>query len=142
MAFQRLLSHPRAMPMTDSVVIPLDGSYDRNILGMGAPPTACSVFVRYLCDMVKNGLMSPEQGIYKLTGLPAHMMGLADRGILKEGAFADIALLNWDALSYRADFLNPILLPSGIEHVIVNGVFAVRDGTLTGQSAGRVLTDQ
>jgi N-acyl-D-aspartate/D-glutamate deacylase len=142
MAFQRLLSHPRAMPMTDSIVVPLDGSYDRNILGMGSPPTACSVFVRYLCDMVKTGLLSPEQGVYKLTGLPAQMMGLADRGILKEGAFADIVVLNWDALSYRTDFLNPILLPSGIEHVIVNGVFAVRDGTLTGQSAGCVLTGQ
>jgi N-acyl-D-aspartate/D-glutamate deacylase len=142
MAFRRLLSHPHAMPMTDSVVIPLDEPYDRNVLGMGSPPTACSVFVRYLCDMVKDGPLSPEQGIYRLTGLPAQMMGLADRGTLREGAFADLVLLDWDALSYRTDFLNPTLLPSGVEHVLVNGVFAVRSGRLTGQASGRVLIAQ
>jgi N-acyl-D-aspartate/D-glutamate deacylase len=140
MAFRRLLSHPHAMPMSDSVVIPLDESYDRNILGMGSPPTACSIFVRYLCDMIKEGPLSQEEGIYRLTGLPAHMMGLTDRGTLREGAFADIVLLDWDALSYRTDFLNPTLLPSGVEYVLVNGVCAVHGGKLTGQPAGRVLS--
>jgi N-acyl-D-aspartate/D-glutamate deacylase len=139
MAFQRLLSHPHAMPMSDSVVIPLDEPYERNILGMGAPPTACSIFVRYLCDMVKEGPLSPQEGIHRLTGLPARVMGLTDRGTLREGAFADIVLLDWEALSYRTDFLNPTLLPSGVEYVFVNGVCAVRGGKLTKQPAGRVL---
>ena len=80
-----------------------------------------------------------EEAIHKLTGLPAAAIGLADRGLLKRGHRADIAVFDPSLFGDRATMFEPNQVAVGMVHVIVNGVVAMRDGALTGERSGRVL---
>ena len=86
------------------------------------------------------GLFSLENAVHKMTGLTAHNFGLADRGVLKEGAFADLTLFDEETVDAAATYENPIALSHGIEAVIVNGEVVWRDGHATGARPGRVLS--
>ena len=74
-----------------------------------------------------------------MTGLTARTFGLADRGVLREGAFADITLFDPATVDEAATFENPIALSKGIDTVLVNGAVAWQDGKATGARPGRVL---
>jgi N-acyl-D-amino-acid deacylase len=87
----------------------------------------------------KLGLFPLETAIHKMTGLTARNFGLAGRGVIKEGAFADLTLLNAGTVDERASFARPIALSAGIETVLVNGSMVWRDGKPSGQRPGRVL---
>jgi N-acyl-D-amino-acid deacylase len=91
---------------------------------------------RYVRD---EGLMSLPEALRKMTSLPAWRLGLLDRGVLREGAFADITVFNPETVIDRSTFEQPRQFPEGIEHVFVNGVHAVRDSRETGNLAGRAL---
>jgi N-acyl-D-amino-acid deacylase len=80
-----------------------------------------------------------ETAVYKMTGLTAKSFGLADRGVLREGAFADIAIFDAGAVDEAATFARPIQPARGIETVIVNGAVVWNDGKPTGARPGRVL---
>jgi N-acyl-D-amino-acid deacylase len=77
--------------------------------------------------------------IWKMTGLPAQRFGIKDRGRLGKGLAADLVVLDPDLVNDLATFEEPLLAPSGVDTVIVNGVPVVRDGVLTGERPGRVL---
>jgi N-acyl-D-amino-acid deacylase len=85
------------------------------------------------------GLFPLETAIYKMTGLTAKNFGLKDRGVLKEGAYADLALFDADTVGEAATYEAPIAPAHGIEAVIVNGAIVWRDGGSTGARPGRVL---
>jgi N-acyl-D-amino-acid deacylase len=85
-------------------------------------------------------LLSPEFVIRSYTGLAADFYRLPDRGYLREGYIADIAILDPDRYRDRATFEQPKLYTEGVEYVMVNGRFAVRDGETTGVLAGMPLT--
>ena len=89
--------------------------------------------------MREHKLMSLETAIHKMTGMPAKRLGLRDRGVLREGAFADIVIFGPLTVRDQATFTNPHQYPLGIETVIVNGAIAVDGGTSTGIRVGRVL---
>jgi len=74
-----------------------------------------------------------------MTGLAADFLRLSDRGYLREGQVADIAVLDPRQIEDRATFENPRLRSRGTVHVLVNGVFAVRAGELTGALAGKPI---
>jgi N-acyl-D-amino-acid deacylase len=74
-----------------------------------------------------------------MTGLTAETFGLKDRGVLREGAFADMVLFDPLAIGEGADFSNPIAPSTGIHSVFVNGQAVWRDGESTGARPGRVL---
>jgi N-acyl-D-aspartate/D-glutamate deacylase len=84
-------------------------------------------------------LMTPEAAIHKLTGLPASILGLSDRGAIRVGARADLAVFDETCFGERGTTFEPNQLAAGMRHVIVNGVPTVRNGVLTGQRAGEVL---
>ncbi len=84
-------------------------------------------------------LLSPEEAVHRLTGQPAERIGLTDRGVLREGARADVAVFDPRAFAERGTVFEPNLLAEGMRHVIVNGVPTLRDGVLTGERAGMVL---
>lgn len=86
------------------------------------------------------GLFSLETAVHKMTGLTAHNFGLTDRGVLKEGAFADLTLFDEETVDAAATYENPIALSHGIAAVIVNGEVVWRDGRATGTRPGRVLS--
>jgi len=137
----RLVQHPRYMPMTDTVAFPIDSDKRLNLLGYGNPPLAYTTFIRYLVNLCRDsGLITPEDAIRRITSLPADIMELSDRGRIQEGLQADLVLLDWDHLGYEIDYNNPSLPPKGIHYVFVNGVPALKDGQLTYAATGRVLT--
>ncbi|MBI4184113.1 MAG: amidohydrolase family protein [Proteobacteria bacterium] len=82
---------------------------------------------------------TPEEGIHMLTARAAGRIGLADRGEIRAGAFADLAVFDAEAFGERATTFEPNLPCRGMRHVVVNGVVTLRDGALTGRRAGAVL---
>jgi N-acyl-D-amino-acid deacylase len=84
-------------------------------------------------------LLTPEDAVHRLTGQPAERIGLTDRGVLREGARADVAVFDPGVFAERGTVFEPNLLADGMRHVVVNGVQTLRDGDLTGERAGMVL---
>jgi len=80
-----------------------------------------------------------ETAVYKMTGLTAKSFGLEGRGVLREGAFADLAIFDAASVDEAASFARPIQPAKGIETVIVNGAVVWKEGKPTGARPGRVL---
>jgi N-acyl-D-amino-acid deacylase len=74
-----------------------------------------------------------------MTGMPARRLGLRDRGVIREGARADLVVFDARRVIDVATFEDPHRYPAGIEHVIVNGRLVIKDGEHTGSLPGRVL---
>jgi len=87
----------------------------------------------------KLNLFPLETAVYKMTGLTARTFGLRDRGVLKEGAYADIVVFDAETVDEAATFARPIQPAKGIDSVVVNGALAWRRGQDTGARAGKVL---
>jgi N-acyl-D-amino-acid deacylase len=103
-------------------------------------PRRYGCFPHYLAQYVKkSGDLSFEDAVRRITTLPASRMGLTDRGLVRVGAWADLCVLDLEALEDKADFTNINVPPSGIDHVLVNGVFVVRERRQTGARPGMVL---
>ncbi|WP_414474826.1 N-acyl-D-amino-acid deacylase family protein [Microvirga sp. M2] len=90
----------------------------------------------------KRGLFSLEAAIHKMTGLTARNFGLPDRGIIREGAFADLVILNPETVDEVATYDRPIAASRGIETVLVNGKIVWHEGKPSGERPGRVLRRQ
>ena len=101
--------------------------------GAGTFPRVLGVYVRE-----KHWLTLPE-AIRKMTSLPAQRLGWKDRGVIREGAFADFVLFNPDTIIDRASYANPAALPAGIEKVFVNGVLVWDNGKPTSARPGFFL---
>jgi N-acyl-D-aspartate/D-glutamate deacylase len=84
-------------------------------------------------------LLKPEAAIHKLSGQPATRLGLRDRGVLRQGARADVVVLDPSTYGERGTTFEPNQLSAGVDHVVVNGIPALREGRLTGERAGTVL---
>jgi N-acyl-D-amino-acid deacylase len=103
-------------------------------------PRLWGTFPRVLGHYSRNLNLFPlETAVYKMTGLTAKTFGLKDRGVLKEGAFADVAIFDAGAVDEAATFSKPIQPAKGIETVIVNGQIVWRDGNPTGARPGKIL---
>lgn len=103
-------------------------------------PSVCGWAARFLRRYVRDmKLMTLEEGVRRLTGLPAARLGVKNRGIIAKGRFADIAVFSRETLRDRSTVKNPGRHPAGIRHVLVNGQFAVRDGKRTKVNNGRVI---
>ncbi len=81
----------------------------------------------------------PEQAITKLTALPARRLGLARRGILQKGNYADIVIFDQKLFRDRATHRNPFRYPAGMEWVLINGKPVVENGQAIGIRAGKAL---
>jgi N-acyl-D-amino-acid deacylase len=103
-------------------------------------PRAYGNFARVLGKCVREEkLMSLEAAIRKLTSLPAGNLGLAHRGLLREGYFADVVVLDPKTIADRATYAKPHQYAVGVTHVFVNGVQVLKDGKHTGAKPGRAL---
>jgi N-acyl-D-amino-acid deacylase len=91
---------------------------------------------------LRQDVMSLAAAIRSCSGLPAEILGLADRGLIEPGMVADIAIFDPAELLDRATFDAPYLPPTGMKYVLVNGEAALFDGQLTGVLAGRSLRKQ
>jgi N-acyl-D-aspartate/D-glutamate deacylase len=111
------------------------------ILDAGRPhPRTYGSTARVLGTFVRErGTLRLETAVAKLTSVPAARLGLRDRGVLREGAFADVVVVDAATVADEASYEAPSRYPSGIDHVVVNGRLAVEDGEETGDLPGRLL---
>jgi N-acyl-D-amino-acid deacylase len=128
-------THPLCMPGSDATTLAPDGPLAGSVFH-GAY-TWASWFWRALVRDWK--LLRPEQAVNRLTGLPASILGITDRGVIKVGAHADIAVFDPNEFGERGTTFEPNQLASGMRHVLVNGIPTLRDGARTGDRAGTVL---
>jgi dihydroorotase/N-acyl-D-amino-acid deacylase len=101
--------------------------------GWGSYPRILSRYVR------DERLLTLEEAVRKMTGMPAARVGLKDRGVLRAGAYADITIFNPQTVQDRSTFEEPNQYPQGIPFVIINGQLSVDNGVRTKALAGRVL---
>ncbi len=84
-------------------------------------------------------LFSMAEAIHKMTGMSAERYNMTDRGVIKEGAFADLVLFNPNTVKDTATFENPISVSDGIEHVFVNGISTYKNGVVSEKRSGRFI---
>ena len=118
-------------------------SSDGGLVAMneGKPhPRNYGAFARKLAVYVRErGTIPLESAIRSMTSLPAAVFGITDRGVIREGAFADLAVFDPAKVRDRATYADPHQLADGMSYVFVNGVAVVNDGTFTNATPGRVL---
>jgi len=118
------------------------GTAPDGLLGKEHPhPRAYGTFPRVLRKYVREEhKLSLEDAIRKMSALPAARMRFADRGVLKDGMWADIVVFDPDTIRDLATFDNPNQLSEGMRFVLVNGVPVVEEGKMTNALPGKVLT--
>lgn len=116
-----------------------DGSVTK--LGSGCPhPRGYRAFTRVLETYAREEkVLGLEEAVRKMTGMPAWKLGLPDRGLLRPGAKADLAVFDLWGLRARAEYGDPHHYSEGMVYVLVNGDFVIRDGRLTGNTPGEVV---
>src|SRR5271169_4021944 len=106
-------------------------------------PRLWGAFPRVLGHYSRDlGLFALEEAVRRMTGLSAARFGLAKRGLLAPGAYADIAVFDPASIADRATFESPMTPAAGVEHVFVNGRPVWTDGKPTGERPGRALRRQ
>jgi N-acyl-D-amino-acid deacylase len=109
-------------------------------LKSSAHPRSYGNFARMLGHYVRDEKLVPlEEAIRRLAGLPAANLGLEGRGLVKEGAFADVVAFDPATVADRATYDKPHQYAVGFRHVLVNGIPVLRDGEHTGATPGRAL---
>jgi N-acyl-D-amino-acid deacylase len=103
-------------------------------------PRAYGSFARVLGRYVRDEKVLPlAEAIRRMSGLPAATLGLPGRGVLREGAHADIVVFDPATVADRATFADPHQLSAGVSEVLVNGKVTISGGVFTGELAGRAL---
>ena len=128
---RKFLAHPNGAINTDAI-----------LTGRGMPhPAAYGAFPRVLGHYVREQkLMRLEEAVRKMTSLPLRRFNVQDRGLLREGMWADITVFDPDTIHDNSTYLEPAQSPSGIEYVVVNGEVTVERGKLSvAAPAGQVL---
>ena len=121
---------------TDSGARALDGP----LAGAKSHPRGWGTYPRILGRYVREErLLTLEQAINKMTGMPASRVGLKDRGLIRKGMFADITVFNPATVIDRATFEIPNQHPEGVPFVIINGQINVDNGRRTSVLSGRVI---
>jgi len=133
---ERIYRWPFVFVGSDSAARSLRGPTAR-----GRPhPRTFGTFGRFVSEYVlRKGLMTLPDGIARLTSLPAERFGLKDRGVLRPGAFADVAVFDPERYRDHATYEDPFQLTAGVRHLLVNGRPVLRDGRETRSRPGRVL---
>ena len=103
-------------------------------------PRAFGNFARLLGKYVRDEkLISLQEAVHRLTGLPASNLKLKKRGYLKKGFYADVVVFNPKTINDFATFENPMQYATGVNHVLVNGTHVIDNGNHTGAYGGRFV---
>jgi N-acyl-D-amino-acid deacylase len=132
---RQIMQKPYTMASSDGgLVLPTEGKpHPRN---NGAFARRLAVYVR------ERQVIGLEFAIRSMTSLPAGVFGLTDRGVIREGAFADLAIFDPARVKDTATYASPHDIAEGMSFVIINGVVVMRDGNFTDALPGRVLRKQ
>ena len=126
---QRVAADPYAMVGSDG--LPTEGKPHPRLYG-----TFPRIIERYVRE---QPVMTLQEAVRKMTSLPAAKHRIHERGLLREGWFADIVVFDPETIVDVATYEDPRRYPAGIDHVIVNGAVAVEGGAQTASRAGRML---
>jgi N-acyl-D-aspartate/D-glutamate deacylase len=129
---ENIMSKDYTMTCSDGGLVPS---------GRGKPhPRYYGTFPRKIRRyVVERGVITLPHAIRSMTSLVATVHGFEGRGLLREGAWADVVVFDLERIRDRATYQDPHQLSEGMVHVLVNGKLAVRDGQFTGENAGVVL---
>jgi N-acyl-D-amino-acid deacylase len=106
----------------------------------GTHPRAYGTFARFLGKYVREEKIVPlEEGVRRLTSLPATNLKLHKRGTIAKGNFADLVVFHADSIRDKATFESPKEYAEGINHVFINGVHVLDNGEHTGAKPGRII---
>ena len=124
---KRIMRHPLGMACTDGILL-------------GKPhPRAYGSRPRILGRYVREGILTLEQAVRRMTSLPAQRFKFEKRGVIKPGFRADITVFDAGTVTDIATYQDSRRYPKGIQHVIINGVITVKDSEHTKASSGHVL---
>jgi dihydroorotase/N-acyl-D-amino-acid deacylase len=129
---QRVLAHPASMVASDGQVV---------VFGRANPhPRSYGTFARVLGRYVRElRVLQLEDAVRKMTGFPAQRIGLTDRGLVRVGMKADLAIFDPATVRDVATFERPHQYAEGVRTVIINGQVALDDGKVTAVRPGRIL---
>ena len=129
---QRILVHPATMVGSDGEI---------PIFGRNHPhPRSYGTFVRVLGVYVREKKLLPlERAVQKMSAFPAQRLGLADRGVIRQGMKADIAVFDPATVRDTATFEKPHSYAEGVHYVLVNGQVVFENGQMTDARPGRIL---
>lgn len=127
------IRHPHVAIASDGGALEPGGAGAGHPRAFGTFPRVFSRYVR------EEGLLTLEEAVRKCTSLPAARLGLRDRGVIREGAVADIAVFDPAGIRDRADYVDPGRLATGVHTVVVDGRIAWSEGRPSGVRAGGVL---
>ena len=106
-------------------------------------PRSFGTFPRAISQLTrKKGIMPLETVIFKMTGLPAQILGIKDKGIIEKGKKADLVVFDPETIADTATYESPFTPPSGIQYVFVNGQSVISSGKTIGSLPGKVLRKQ
>jgi len=135
---RHLVKYPFAAISTDSWT--WEKAPDLRRPGMSAHPRAYGSFAKTLGTYARDlGLVRLEDAVRKMTSLPASLLGLDDRGVVRPGFWADLTVFDAKRVDNQATYGDPYRFPTGIEYVFVNGVAAIEKGVETRSLSGSVL---
>ncbi len=130
------LKQPYVSVGSDGSAISKDGVYSQ----MHPHPRWYGTFPRVLGRYVRDeGAQTLPEAVRKMTSMNAEKINIRDRGLIREGFWADVAILDPEKVIDRATFDSPHQYPEGIPYVIVNGVVVLDDGKHTGALPGKVI---
>ena len=126
------MSHPNVMHASDGSTIEF---------GKAQPhPRSYGTYPRILGRYVRQANLIPlTESIRKMTSLPASVLGLHDRGMIKNNFWADLVIFDPNKIIDNATWENPHQFPSGISWVLVNGKIVIEKGEKSGKLSGKVL---
>lgn len=134
---QTILQQPWVSIGSDAGAAEVLGQVD----ALGLPhPRSYGTFPRIISRYVRElAVLSLEEAVRKMTSLPASRLRLNERGVVKEGNWADVVIFDYAAIQDRATWSEPFLTPDGIDYVLVNGEIVVEQGRHTGSRPGRII---
>jgi len=129
---QRIMKYPFTMVASDGEIPQF---------GVGAPhPRSYGTFVRVLGRYVRElHTITLEDAVHKMSGLPSQRLKLYDRGLIRPGMKADLAIFDPATVADTATFEKPHQYAVGVKYVVVNGKIVIDDGKLTSERPGRIL---
>jgi N-acyl-D-amino-acid deacylase len=133
---KKQIAQPWVMFGSDAASMAAEGAFLRS----STHPRAYGNFARLLGKYVREEkVISLQEAVRRLSGLPAEILELDRRGLLKPGYFADVVVFDPNSIADKATFERPHQYSVGVKHVFVNGAHVLKDGEHTGAKPGRAL---
>ncbi len=134
---EELMKHPQAIIATNGSGWREEDSREKNLVHPRSFGTTARVLSRYVRD---KKILTLEEAVYKMSGLPAKVSGIKNRGVIKKGNFADLVIFDPQTVEDKATLLNPFLYPEGISEVVINGHLVIEKEDYNKELAGVALT--